>query len=158
MDGPPAVTVEVPAHRTDAAIAAALNGVFTACIVALVFGGSIRFAEQWLGVAALLALSLLPAWQLVRISCRRSGARLRWDGEGWSWSCAGHDAACSVRWTMDLQHWMLLQLRQEDGHQEWVWLRRKALAKNWFALRRALIFSAGAAHDSTKSGPVESGL
>jgi len=153
MHGPSALTLELTGVRWDAAIAAGLSCVLLVCITALIFAGAFRSLEHGLAAAALIVVSLAPTWYLVRGSGIPSlDTVLRWDGQAWLWSCNQEDAACSVRWMMDVQHGMLLQVELPGGKQQWLWLWRKAHAKNWFALRRALIFSASTTDDRAESG------
>ncbi len=153
MDGPSALTLELTGSKSDAAIAAGLCCVLLVCTTALGVAGALRSAEHLLAAVALAVLSLATSWYLARRSeVLPLHAALRWDGQGWLWSCGHDDASCSVRWMMDLQYGMLLQVQLPGGTRHWLWLWRKAHAKNWFALRRALIFSARTAHDHAKSG------
>lgn len=153
MDGPSALTVEFTGPKSDAAIAAGLCCVLLACVAALGMAGAWRSAGEFLPAAALIALSFSTCGYLVwRCEVLPLHAVLRWDGQAWLWSCSHDDAACSVRWMMDLQYGMLLQVQLPVGKRHWLWLWRKAHAKNWFALRRALIFSASTANARPESG------
>lgn len=153
MDGPPALTIELIDARADAAIAVALTCLLMACLAALVACGALQSPERVLGAVFLVCTSLILTGCLVRrMRVLQPVSVLRWDGQSWYGSCGQGDALCSVQWMMDLRYWMLLQVRELGGGRAWLWLRRKAYAKNWYALRRALIFSARTAHDHAESG------
>ena len=159
MDGPSAVTVEASVSGGDAFIAAALTCMVIASIAGLVGCGALQSPVNGIWAAGVLASSLGLTLYLARCSQMvRAVAVLRWDGQNWFWSCEKDDALCSVHWVMDLQLWMLLQVQLPGGRREWLWLRRKAYAKNWYPVRRALIFSATAAHDPAVVGPLGQGF
>lgn len=154
MEGPGALTLEYTGSRSDAVIAAGLGCVVAACIAGLAVAGSLRTLQHSVAAVALMLASFGPSLYLMRRSgIAASHGVLRWDGQGWLWSWEHADSACPVGLMLDLHHVMLLQVGLPDGERQWLWLWRKAHAKNWFALRRALIFSA-----STTSKPTESGL
>jgi len=154
MHGPSAMTVQVPVSGFDAPIAGALSAMVCASIAGLWACGALQSAGSGLWAVGVLASSLILTMYLVRCARTvRAVAVLRWDGQNWFWSCGPDDASCMAKCVMDLQRWMLLQVQLPDGSREWLWLRRKALAKNWYPLRRALIFSAITAHDRAVNGP-----
>lgn len=154
MHGPSATTLEAPVSGFDAPIAGALSAMVYASIAGLWACGALQSSGSGLWAAGVLASSLILTMYLARCARTvRAVAVLRWDGQNWFWSRGSDDAICMAKWVMDLQLWMLLQVQLPDGSREWLWLRRKALAKNWYPLRRALIFSATTAHDRVVSGP-----
>ena len=154
MDGPPALTIEPEdAAAGDAFIAAGLSAALMASIAALTACGALQSHEHALGATCLVFLSLALTGLLIHRARRQEPASvLRWDGQSWYWSCGQEDALCAVQWMMDVQYGMLLRVHMPDGSRKSLWLRRKAHAKNWCALRRALIFSGSTAYPRVESG------
>ncbi|MEI7535593.1 MAG: hypothetical protein WCJ76_00210 [Comamonadaceae bacterium] len=94
---------------------------------------------QWLYAVVLLLASLAAC----RIWWRSPSGNLRWDGQAWKLNVLDRGLCGLVTVHLDLQGYLLLCLRSEDGGRSWLWLERRADAINWHALRGA-VFSARA--------------
>ena len=92
---------------------------------------------QWLYAVVLLLASLAA----FRGWWRSPGGSLRWDGKGWQLSVLDSRLGGVVSIHLDLQAWLVLCLRSEEGGRKWLWLERRADPINWHALRGA-VFSA----------------
>lgn len=60
----------------------------------------------------------------------------------WIWSSAAYrhgTELAALSWSLDLQHHVLLHLRNAAGLGWWVWLARDAAPDDWHALRVALV-------------------
>ena len=94
---------------------------------------------------ALLALSVIlsayAAWRWKHASV----GLLSWTGNHWAWLQVGQmpkPEVCELRWAMDFQAVVLVQMRLGGGlaPSRWIWLERgKASPGGWLAFRRALV-------------------
>jgi hypothetical protein len=65
---------------------------------------------------------------------------LIWTGRQWNWQKAQDKQKCSVRWVVDLQSIVLLELQMADRPRRWLWVERGVMgAAAWLAFRRALV-------------------
>jgi hypothetical protein len=109
-------------------------------------GGAWRWAVAGLhGAAAAVLLAwrvdlwtLLAAVGLMTAGAAalrvRAGARLAWDGQ--AWALDGRPVSAAI--ALDLDGWMLLQLREEAGRRHWLPLSPARAGAAWPALRAAL--------------------
>jgi len=88
--------------------------------------------------AVILVLASLAAFR--NWWCSPSG-NLHWDGQGWTLKVSERRLCGVVTVHLDLQAWLVLCLRSEEGGRKWLWLERRADPINWHALRGA-VFSA----------------
>ncbi len=75
---------------------------------------------------------------------------LAWTGREWVWQQAQDKRCCSIRWRIDLQSVVLLELQTQGRESRCLWVERGAQgAASWKALRRALV---GASNPLTAEG------
>ena len=143
MGGPPAVTLAIPSVGLDGHIAAGLTFLLVLTLVGLFGFGAVQIPADLIDLVPLLLCSLaLTVFCVTRSVPAAHAPVLRWDGQNWSRSLQNGDGVCGVKCVMDLQVCMLLKLQTLEGVREWIWLQRKDHHKNWYPLRRALIFDA----------------
>ena len=137
------MTVAIPGVGLDGPVAAGLTFLLVLSLVGLFAFGAVQIPADLIYMVVLLLSSLvLAVFCATRSRPAVHGSVLRWDGQNWFWSRQNDDALCAVQCVMDLQAWMLLRLQTSEGACEWIWLQRKDHHKNWYPLRRALIFDA----------------
>ena len=143
MGGPPAVTLAIPGVGLDGHIAAGLTLLLILGLVGLFAFGAVQSPADLIYLLPLPLFSLaLTVFCMTRARLAAHAPVLRWDGQNWSRSLQNGDGVCEVECVMDLQVCMLLKLQTLEGVREWIWLQRKDHHKNWYPLRRALIFDA----------------
>lgn len=148
MGGPPAVTLVIPGVGLDGPIAAGLSALLVLGLVGLFAFGAVQTPADLIYTLPLLLCSIaLAVLCMTRPPLATHAPVLRWDGRNWFRSFQDGDGVCEVEYVMDLQVCMLLKLRTLEGVREWIWLQRKDHHKNWYPLRRALIFDAVPADD-----------
>ncbi|MDO8279452.1 MAG: hypothetical protein Q8K31_06550 [Burkholderiaceae bacterium] len=105
-------------------------------------------ANGWPQVAGLLVLLLSALLAANSWRSLRSG-HLGWDGNEWQWAEAGKGLMSGglAHPCLDLQHALLLRLRDAEGAARWIWLERSTDPTRWDDLRRAVC-----AHGATASG------
>ena len=118
-----------------------LRLVLTGCLAVAALGAGFAYDS-----ASSLSAKLLPggatlaccamAWNGWR---QAPSGTLRWDGQQWHWSGFRAAQACTLQWHMDLQHTVLVCVRQPAQGSVWLWLERRSCAPDWMALRRALV-------------------
>jgi len=148
MSGPPALTFAMRGNGLDGFIAAGMTLALALSLVGLFASGAMQSPADLLYTSVLLLGSLSLA--VFCAACSRPtawDAGLRWDGQSWFRSDQNDEGVCAVHCVMDFQVCMLLRLQAPEGAREWIWLRRKDHVKNWYPLRRALIFDNGSAHE-----------
>ena len=70
---------------------------------------------------------------------------LRWDGQQWHWLCGSVSESLEPPVVcLDLQRYMLLQVRVGGGRRLWLHLEQGAFPQRWLDLRRAVYSPAGA--------------
>lgn len=114
-------------------------------LVIFILYGRVSTIAWWLLLAFSAALSAHAAWRW----WYGLAGLLRWTGEQWQWSQAlrvPNPQACEIRWTLDFQSFVVIQMRLMvgAGPNHWMWLGRgsdSALA--WLAMRRALVAACG---------------
>ena len=96
----------------------------------------------WCALLALsVALSAYAAWRWTHACV----GLLSWTGNHWTWLQVGQmpkPEVCELRWAMDFQAFVLVQMRLGGGEASthWIWLERgKASLAGWLAFRRALV-------------------
>jgi hypothetical protein len=99
--------------------------------------------RQWLAMAVLPVCGASAWW-----AWRAMGpGRLRWDGQAWLWHAAANTGALrpgteaepvALHAHLDLQHHLLLSLRQSRGPVVWCWAERVQMPERWADLRRAV--------------------
>ncbi len=123
-------------------------------------GGALPGAWWFSGLLGLL-VGLLTHWR----SRRPVQGRLRWEAAPrrgvadpdlpaqrpgrWIWSSEAYHQGtelAGLNWALDLQHHVLLQLRNAAGLGWWVWLARDTAPDDWQALRVALVAWREAGH------------
>ncbi len=97
-------------------------------------GSSCEPWRQWLYAITLLLAGLVA----FRNWWFSPNGTLRWDGQGWQLDVLNSRLGGIVSLHLDLQAWLLLCLRSEDGSRKWLWLERRADPVNWHALRGAV--------------------
>ena len=148
MGGPPSVTVVMEGGGLDESVAPAMTLLLSVGVVGLFTCGALQIPGDLLYAVPLFMGSLGLSVLAVRRSRRiQRGSVLLWDGHTWFWSQQRSDRVCAIRCIMDLQVCMLLRLQTTEASPEWVWLLRKDHVKNWYPLRRVLIFGAASVHD-----------
>ena len=120
--------------------AVALSGL--ACLAAWLVWGTATRETMALKAAVGLALWCLcfaAAWRLWRAM---PAGHLAWDGG--RWELESHDPLqrqplnASPQVHLDLQAWLLLQVRPVQGRPTWLWLEQQRSPGLWIAMRRAL--------------------
>lgn len=103
----------------------------------LTHGGTV----YWHGLAALPGLAIsgcLLVWHWHRLPC----GQLTWDGARWAWQASGaqHPGPMTgvLERQLDLQTFLLLRFRPDQGPQLWLSLDCRMGSAPWLALRRAL--------------------
>ncbi len=70
---------------------------------------------------------------------------LRWDGQQWHWLCGSVSESLEPPVVcLDLQRYMLLQVRVGGGRRLWLHLEQGAFPQRWLDLRRAVYSPTGA--------------
>ena len=139
MHSPAPVTVEVGRSTRLAA------GMALCWLIGALLCGYGWFAHggtaYWQGLAALAGVvtsAILLVWHWHGLPC----GQLTWDGVRWSWQAHGAQnagpAAGVIQCDLDLQNFLLLCLRFDQGPRLWLWLDRRIGSERWIALRRAL--------------------
>jgi len=134
-----------------ALLAATVAGVLAAWGLSLADATGVPVGAGAALAAALAGAAALWGW-------RRSSAlpaSLRWDGLDWSWSGAGLDAAPvtgSLHLVWDLDAWVLLRFDGTDRRRRWVALARARHARQWHALRCAVLAHGGGRAPSLPPG------
>ena len=86
-------------------------------------------------MASWLRIPFPPSVTTSRVSAWRRVFR-------WIWSSAAYrhgTELAALSWSLDLQHHVLLHLRNAAGLGWWVWLERDRAPADWQALREALV-------------------
>jgi hypothetical protein len=111
---------------------------WTAVYAGFLWTGFGSFAPS---VLAGLALAFAVAWAYSAWRWWSGPAGLlAWTGRQWFWHRAQDKQICSVRWRMDLQSVVLLELHVQGRPSTCLWIERGALgAASWMAFRRALV-------------------
>ncbi len=139
MHSPAPVTVEVGRSARLAA------GMASCWLIGALLCGYGWFAHgetvYWHGLAALAGVVIsgcVLVWHWHFLPC----GQLTWDGIGWAWQANGvlNPGASTgvIQCELDLQTFLLLRLRPDQGPQLWLWLDRRMGSEPWIALRRAL--------------------
>jgi toxin CptA len=88
---------------------------------------------------ALFAIAYVATCVLAAVMWQRSAQGiLRWDGQAWRWQIE-HATICGVLTVhLDLQFFLLVSLRAENGDRFWLWPERQSAKTRWQDLRRAV--------------------
>jgi hypothetical protein len=88
------------------------------------------------GIACIVVFSNIASF----LAWRRSPVGLlQWDGAQWLWSEFGEVPVQSVSLCLDLQFFVLLQLKSATGKATWLFLEERLDRSRWLALRRAMV-------------------
>lgn len=134
MHSAPAVTYPVGRCHIQTGLTLALWGL--GAVVSVLWirdAGRIGWPQ---GLAVLFGL--LSAALALRSLLKAPEGTLRWDGQQWGWQTGRDSLGGTVRPTLDLQHWVLLEFRPQAGRPIWLWVARTNEPTRWDALRRAL--------------------
>jgi len=108
---------------------------------ALVIGAFLTM-QPWNGRVVMLLLALLGGTLFAAlVHGKAQFGTLQWDGEQWHWSALQHQAIRQLTCVLDLQHVLLLRIRDASGKTHWLWLHTDAINARWLALRRAIVSS-----------------
>jgi hypothetical protein len=111
---------------------------------------------QWL--QWLFAFTLgLTSYAATHFWYRTPTRTLCWDWRAWSWFSGEAPISAVVTVYLDLQYFMLLSLRSEDGERIWLWPERRTEVMYWNALRRAAFYRGAKANPHDASTQSRSG-
>jgi hypothetical protein len=134
MHLPPAVSYEVVRSRGHFFMACALGAL--AIAVAFFFWmqqvSAFRIACL-AGLAVLSSIASLLAWRKSPVGL------LQWDGARWLWPGFGGSPVQSATVCVDLQNFVLFQLKSAAGKTVWLYLEERNDRARWLALRRAMV-------------------
>lgn len=134
MHSAPAVTYPVGRCHIQTYLTLALWGLGTVvCVLWIRVAGRIGWPQ---GLA--VSLGLLTGALALRSLLMAPEGSLRWDGQQWTWQTGRGSLSGTVRPTLDLQRWVVLEFRPQAGRSIWLWVARANEPTRWDALRRAL--------------------
>ena len=134
MHLPPAAQASLGRSRSQLCFLLAWTGVY-AILLGAVYGAITPPAFAGLTLTSLVVLAhCTRRWWTSPVGL------LAWTGRGWIWQQAQGQQSCSVRWCVDLQSFVLLELQMQQGQRQWLWVERGAHSvASWRAFRRALV-------------------
>jgi len=134
MHSAPAVTYPVGRCHIQGWLTLALWGLgAVVCVLWIRAEGRIGWPQ---GLA--VSLGLLTGALALRSLLMAPEGSLSWDGQQWTWQTGRDSLGGTVRPTLDLQRWVLLEFRPQAGRSIWLWVARTNEPTRWDALRRAL--------------------
>lgn len=134
MHSAPAVTYPVGRCHIQTYLTLVLWGLgAAACALWIRDAGRMGWGQGW----ALLFWLLAGGFALRSLLTAPQGT-LRWDGQQWTWQTGRDSLSGTVRPTLDLQRWVVLEFRPQAGRPIWLWVTRSNEPTRWDALRRAL--------------------